>query len=71
MDRLPSVIASEVSFRRPVTAAIDITTIPYYGDVEEMPMVTGTKDGEGGVQIRHTLDCRMEYPAHPGCRAGA
>jgi hypothetical protein len=46
-DRLLSVIASEASFRRPVTAAIDITTIPYYGDVEEMPMVSGTKDREG------------------------
>ncbi|WP_248898359.1 transposase [Haloplanus halobius] len=46
-DRLLSVIASEASFRRPVTVAIDITTIPYYGDVEEMPMVSGTKDGEG------------------------
>jgi len=46
-DRLLSVIASEASFRRPITAAIDITTIPYYGDVEEMPMVSGTKDGEG------------------------
>jgi len=31
-DRLLSVIASEASFRRPVTAAIDITTIPYYGE---------------------------------------
>lgn len=40
-DRLLSAIASEASFRRPVTAAIDITTIPYYGDVEEMPMVSG------------------------------
>ena len=46
-QRLLSVIESEASFRRPVTAAIDITTIPYYGDVEEMPMVSGTKDGEG------------------------
>jgi hypothetical protein len=46
-DRLLSVIASEASFRRPVTAAIDITTIPYYGDVEEMPMVSGTKDRDG------------------------
>jgi hypothetical protein len=46
-DRLLSVIASEASFRRPVAAAIDITTIPYYGDVEEMPMVSGTKGGEG------------------------
>ena len=43
-DQLISVIGSEASFRRPVTAAIDITTIPYYGDVEGMPMVNGTKD---------------------------
>jgi len=27
-----------------VTAAIDITTIPYYGDVEGMSMVSGTKN---------------------------
>ncbi|WEL27444.1 transposase [Haloferax volcanii] len=40
-DRLLSAIASEASFRRPVTAAIDITTVPYYGDVEGMPMVSG------------------------------
>ncbi|RXK47834.1 transposase [Halorientalis pallida] len=40
-DRLLSAIASEASFRRPVTTAIDITTVPYYGDVEEMPMVSG------------------------------
>jgi len=26
-----------------VTAAIDITMVPYYGDVEEMPMVSGMK----------------------------
>jgi len=45
-DRLISVIESEASFRRPVTAAIDITTIPYYGDVEGMAMVSGTKDHE-------------------------
>ena len=45
-DRLLSVIASEASFRRPVTVALDITTVPYYGDVEGMPMVSGTKDGE-------------------------
>ncbi len=45
-DRLLSVIESEASFRRPVTAAIDITTIPYYGDVEGMSMVSGTKDQE-------------------------
>ncbi|MYL16768.1 transposase [Halorubrum terrestre] len=43
-DRLLSVIESEASFRRPVTAAIDITTIPYYGDVDGMSMVSGTKD---------------------------
>jgi hypothetical protein len=46
-DRLLSVIASEASFRHPVTAAIDITTIPYYGEVEGMPMVSGTKDRDG------------------------
>jgi len=40
-DRLLSVIGEEASFRRPVTAAIDITTVPYYGDVEAMPMVNG------------------------------
>lgn len=40
-DRLLSVIESKASFRRPVTAAIDITTVPYYGDVDEMRMVSG------------------------------
>lgn len=39
-DRLLSAIGSEASFRRPVTAAIDITTIHYYGDVGEVPMVS-------------------------------
>lgn len=46
IERLRSVIAEEVSFRQPVTAAIDITTIPYYGEVEAMPMVSGTKGEE-------------------------
>jgi hypothetical protein len=46
---LLSVIASEASFQRPVTTAIDITTIPYYGDAEEMLMVSGTKDRDGRV----------------------
>mgnify|MGYP000014703099 FL=1 len=45
--QLLSVIQSESSFRRPVTVAIDITTIRYFGNVEGMPMVSGTKDGEG------------------------
>ncbi len=45
--RILSVIESEVSFRRPVTVAIDITTIPYYGRTAEMPMVSGMKNGEG------------------------
>ena len=45
-DRLLSVIKSEASFRRPVTAAIDITTVPYYGDVDEMPMVSGLSQEE-------------------------
>ncbi|ODR80085.1 transposase [Haladaptatus sp. W1] len=46
-ERLLSAIQSESSFRRPVTVAIDITTIRYFGNVEGMPMVSGTKDGEG------------------------
>jgi hypothetical protein len=29
-----------------VTAAIDITTVPYYGDVEGMPMVSGVEGEE-------------------------
>jgi hypothetical protein len=45
-DRLLSAIASEASFRRPVTVAIDITTIPYYGDLEGMSMVSGMKGEE-------------------------
>lgn len=45
--RVLSAIESEASFRRPVTVAIDITTIPYYGRTAEMPMVSGTKSGEG------------------------
>ena len=47
IDRLLSVIQSKSSFRRPVTVAIDITTIRYFGNVEGMPMVSGTRDGEG------------------------
>jgi hypothetical protein len=46
-DRVLSRIASGVSFRRPVTVALDITTVPYYGETTEMPMVSGAKDGEG------------------------
>jgi len=45
-DRLLSAIADEASFRRPVTAAIDITTIPYYGEVGGMPMVSGMQGEE-------------------------
>ena len=45
-DRLLSTIADEATFRRPVTAAIDITTVPYYGDVEGMPMVSGMQGEE-------------------------
>ena len=45
-DRLLSVIESEASFRRPVTAAIDITTVGYYGDVEGMAMVSGLNSEE-------------------------
>jgi len=39
--------SNSASFRHPVTAAIDITTIPYYGEVEGMSMVSGTKDRDG------------------------
>jgi len=46
-EGLLSVIQSDSSFRRPVTVAIDITTIRYFGNVEGMPMVSGTKDAEG------------------------
>jgi hypothetical protein len=45
-DRLFSAIASKASFRRPVTVAIDITTIPYYGDVEGMSMVSRMRGEE-------------------------
>lgn len=45
-EQLRSVLAEEASFRRPVTAAIDITTVPYYGDVQEMPMVSGVQAEE-------------------------
>lgn len=44
IERLRSVIAEETTFRRPVTAAIDITTISYYGEVQEMPMVSGVPE---------------------------
>jgi hypothetical protein len=40
-EQLLSVIRSEATFRRPVTVAIDVTTVPYYGDTEDMPMVSG------------------------------
>ncbi len=43
-DRLVSVIESEASVRRPVTAATDITTIPSHGDVEGTSMASGRKD---------------------------
>ena len=45
-DQLLSVIESEASFRRPVTVAIDITTVPYYGDVDGMEMVSGLSQEE-------------------------
>ena len=45
-NRLISVIEYKVSFRRPVTAAIDITTVPYYGDVNRMAMVSGLSHEE-------------------------
>ncbi|MDS0301330.1 transposase [Halogeometricum sp. S1BR25-6] len=45
-EQLLSKIQTKSSFRRPITAAIDITTIPYYGDVDGMPMVSGTMNNE-------------------------
>lgn len=46
VSRLTSVIESEAAFRRPVTVAIDITTVPYYGDVDGMEMVSGIEGEE-------------------------
>ena len=46
IERLLSVTESGSLFRGPITVAIDITTVPYYGDVAGMPMVSETKDGE-------------------------
>lgn len=54
-DRLLSVIASEVPLRRPVTAAIDITTVPCYGAVEGMPTVSGTKGSDDRASKLATL----------------
>jgi len=39
-NKLLSVISSEATFRRSVTVAIDITTIPYYDNTEGMSMVS-------------------------------
>jgi len=46
-----SAIASEASFRRPVTVALDITTVPYYGDVDGMPMVNGLDEKNRGYKF--------------------
>jgi len=43
VSQITSTITSEAAFRRPVTVAIDITTVPYYGDVEGMEMVSGVE----------------------------
>ncbi|QZP39339.1 transposase (plasmid) [Halobaculum magnesiiphilum] len=43
-ERILSATSSQTSFPRPVTVAIDITTLPYYGAVNQMPMVSGTED---------------------------
>jgi len=56
-DRLLSAIASEASFRRPVTTAIDITMIPYYGDVEGMSMVSGMQGEEK--RASNSRRCRL------------
>ena len=46
VSQLTSTISSEAAFRRPVTVAIDITTVPYYGDTEGMEMVSGIEGDE-------------------------
>jgi len=66
--RLLSVIQSESSFRRPVTVAIDITTIRYFGNVEECRWLAGRRTAKGEHQVRHALDCRVEHPADSRCR---
>nr|WP_276410944.1 transposase [Halomicroarcula sp. XH51] len=45
-EQLRAVLAEEASFRRSVTVAIDITTVPYHGEVEAMPMVSGVQAEE-------------------------
>jgi len=48
-------------------AVVDITAIPYYGDIEGMSMVSGTKRHRSqSVQIRDAVDYRPEYPIGPG-----
>ena len=53
--RLLSLLGAESGFREPATVAIDITKVPYYGQVEAMPMVSGDTDGEGRVFKYATL----------------
>lgn len=53
--RLLSVTESEAPFRRPVTGAIDITTVPCYGDVEGMAMVRGFSREERSNPLPHRL----------------
>jgi len=61
-DRLLSVIQSEASFRRPVTAAIDITTVPYYGDADGMPMVSGLDQENRAFKFATLSIVRLNIP---------
>jgi len=64
-ERLLSVIQSESSFRRPVTVAIDITTIRCFGNVRAYRWLAGRRTAKvENIQVRHALDCRVEHPAY-------
>lgn len=53
--RLLPAIASEASFRQPVTAAIDVTTVPYSGGADGLSMVSRVQGDEEPVfDARHS-----------------
>jgi hypothetical protein len=64
-DRLLTAITEEASFRRPVTVEIDITTVPYFGDVEGMSMGSGVS-GEK-VRAFKFATCRLSVRTFPWC----
>lgn len=63
-----SVITSEASFQRPVTVALDITTVPYYGDVKGHADGQRSRRREPRVQVRDTVDRWSQRPAGAGRR---